>query len=116
MYSQILDRETYQQVISLAPKTIGEYKNIARQAVEAMDAVETGESYEVCGETIWHISISSLAKLLESKPSPSALGRVLGELGLVKCRHRDGYHVYWTLDQLHVLVFHFGLAEVVDAD
>ena len=104
MYSQILDRETYQQVISLAPKTLlGEYEMVAREIIEALTNPDTGDSYESTQGTVWHVALTTLSRTLPSHPTPNMLGYVLGNLGLLKERRRDGYHVYWNKEQVKLL-------------
>jgi len=101
MYSKILDQKTYLAVVQAAPFVPGEYDRIAFEIVSILGSSLKEEEREPFSRSISELS----EKLAAFEVSPAQVGRIVGELGLVKVRRRDGYHVYFTAKQLTILGF-----------
>lgn len=111
MYSQLIDQETFARVISAAPSDIpGEYDAIAKQIVTVLyDIVADAAGGE---KSFFFITVSELAEILSAdyELTPALIGRVVGELGLLKKRRRNGYTIYFSAEQINILLEAFELA------
>lgn len=116
MYSQIIDQQTYSAVVAAAPSVPGEYEALAEDIVSTLrDCMAFAPSHERDGQVVYQASLKELtARLGHADVTPSQTGRMLDQLGLLKARRRDGYHVYWTRAQIEILAA--ALLEVDDVE
>jgi len=96
MFSQILDQKTYLAVLNAAPDVPGEYDRLALQMVKYLREVHSGEN-----SNLLRTQLKDIAANFDI--TPNLAGRVIGELGLMKVRRRDGYYVCFCMKQLAIL-------------
>lgn len=101
MYSQLLDQKTYAAVVNAAPSVAPSDNAEIAQAILTVLWQESNKDQREGG--YWAISLKDLAEMTGKSYTSARMGRVCQEMGLVKSRRRDGYHVYWNLNQLRIL-------------
>ena len=98
MFSQILDQKTYLAVLNAAPDVPGEYDRLAWQIVEFLLDIR---NHNIESSSFLKTQLKEIAANFDI--TPNLAGRLIGELGLMKVRRRDGYYVYFTMKQLSIL-------------
>jgi arginine repressor len=98
MFSQILDQKTYLAVLNAAPDVPGEYDHLAWQIV---DYLLDARNHNIENSSYLKVPLKAIAANFDI--TPNLVGRLIGELGLMKVRRNDGYYVYFTMKQLSIL-------------
>lgn len=98
MLSKILDQKTYLAVLNAAPDVPGEYDKLAYQIVDILRDIR---NHNIENSSYLKTALKEIAANFDI--TPNLCGRVIGELGLLKVRRRDGYYVYFTMKQLSIL-------------
>ena len=101
MYSQLLDQKTYAVMVNAAPRVAPSDNVEIAQVILAVLRRQSNEDHEQVG--YWGMSLKDLAEMTGDLYTNARLGSVCQEMGLVKARRRDGYHVYWNSLQLNIL-------------
>jgi hypothetical protein len=100
MFSQILDQKTYLAVLNAAPDVPGEYDHIALTVVNKLfNNITPGRLND-----FQYMKLSDLCIGFPEDYTNAKVGRIVTQLGLSKQRRRDGYYVFYTEKQIHIIL------------
>jgi hypothetical protein len=105
-FYDLLDVDTWAQLRKAQPKMTVVPFDAAQAAVRALEQwIGNHSSHtDLEGKHYWS---ASLKELIDNRGLtgvlPSALGRVLRQMGLMLWREANGYHVAWSEEQFEIL-------------
>ena len=112
MYSRLLDETTLGAVIAAGPRVGMPMHVLAREVTEILTLKMTkfpadlpGMNYDgtYCTLSLVHLTEDLRKKLNDLTMTEKRIGMVVGEMGLQKARHSDGYYVIFNQKQIDIL-------------